>query len=69
MAVLKKGMGPIQKNFIFKNKIETDIPNKKKWWDPRILFYKHENSFAKVCTKQALIFSALTKFQYQLKAH
>jgi hypothetical protein len=30
MAVLKKGMGPIQKKFIFKNKIETDVPNKKK---------------------------------------
>ena len=25
------------------------------WWDPRILFYKHENSFVKVCIKQALM--------------
>ena len=32
----------------------VDIYNKKKnWWDLRILFYKHENSFTKVFSKQA----------------
>ena len=30
MAVLKKGMGPTKK-IAFKNKIETDVPNKKKF--------------------------------------
>ena len=30
MAVLKKGMGPTKK-IVFKNKIETDVPNKKKF--------------------------------------
>ena len=29
MAVLKKSMGPTKKKIIFKNKIKTDIPNKK----------------------------------------
>jgi hypothetical protein len=29
MTVLKKGMGPTKKIF-FKNKIETNVPNKKK---------------------------------------
>ncbi len=42
MAVLKKGMGTANINFF--------------WWDSQILFYKHENSFVKVCTKQTLIF-------------
>ena len=51
-------MGPNKKTNCLKNKIKTDVPNKKKknWWDPRILFYKHKNSFTKVCTKQALSF-------------
>jgi hypothetical protein len=29
MVVLKKGMGPTKKKIVFKNKIETDVPNKK----------------------------------------
>ena len=53
----EKGLGTHEKKIIFKNKIETDVPNKKKFcWGPRILFYKYENSFAKVCTKQTSFF-------------
>ena len=31
MIVLKKGMGPTKKKIVFKNKIETDVLNKKKF--------------------------------------
>ena len=41
------------------------------WWGPRILFYKHENSFAKVYTKQThyiflFLISNYTSIQYIL---
>ena len=56
MAVLKKGMGPTKKKLFSRTKLKLMYQTKKIWWGPQILFYKHENSFAKVCTKQTRCF-------------
>ena len=55
MAVLKKGMRPTKKNkkILFpRTKLKSVYQVKKFWWVLQILFYKHGNSFAKMCTKQ-----------------
>ena len=58
MVVLKKGMRPTKKKKLLfsKTKLKPMYQTKKK--KKLVLFYKHENSFTKVCTKQALYFKA-----------
>ncbi len=50
----EKGHGTQEKKNCFQEQNRNRCTKQKKvWWDPRILFYKHKNNFAKVCTKQA----------------
>ena len=48
MAILKKGMGPTKKKLFSRTKLKPMYQTKFFfWWGSRILFYKHENNFAK----------------------
>ena len=53
----EKGLGTHEKKIIFKNKIETDVPNKKKiCWGPWILFYKIWKQFCKSVPNKHVFF-------------
>ena len=41
-----------KKNLFSRTKLKSVYQIKKFWWVLQILFYKHGNSFAKMCTKQ-----------------
>ena len=65
MAVFKKDMGPTKKKIIFKNKIEIDVPNKKKFGGTHEFCFTNMKTVLQVCTKQARCFF-LNKFLLRL---
>ena len=69
MTVLKKGIEPTKKKknkqIVFKNKIETSVPNKHKffWWDPKFYFTSMKIVLQKCIPNKLLVSTYFQNYQ------